>query len=207
MGGSAGGHLALLQGTRGSPGSEDPETQADESSRVQAVVAYFPPTDFVNFGVDGRFFIDYLAEQATPDGANNFLQALDLVEHDEESFVRNRVTDEGRLARHYRDIAPYYHVSADDPPTLLIHGDADDPRSGLEIDRTASAEHQNAFLLPVHRFRYLAKPAGVHRPGVALGLCGGPAEVRPILATTVADRKGRLIAKAGALAPTANSSK
>ena len=157
MGGSAGGHLALLQGTRGSPGSEDPETQADESSRVQAIVAYFPPTDFVNFGVDGRLFIDYLAEQATPDGANNFLQALDLVEHDEESFVRNRVTDEGRLARHYRDIAPYYHVSADDPPTLLIHGDADE-RVPIQQSRRIPEKFRSEGV--VHRLH--RKAGGVH---------------------------------------------
>ena len=157
MGGSAGGHLALLQGTRGSPGREDPETQADESSRVQAVVAYFPPTDFVNFGVDGRFFIDYLAEQATPDGANNFLQALDLVEHDEESFVRNRVTDEGRLARHYRDIAPYYHVSADDPPTLLIHGDADERVPIQQSRRIAEKFRSEGVVHRLHR-----KAGGVH---------------------------------------------
>ena len=42
MGGSAGGHLSLLQGSRGLPADENPETQGEQSSRVQAVVAYFP---------------------------------------------------------------------------------------------------------------------------------------------------------------------
>ena len=36
-----------------------------------------------------------------------------------------RVSDEERLARHYRDISPAYHVTKDDAPTLLLHGDAD----------------------------------------------------------------------------------
>ena len=158
MGGSAGGHLALLQGTRGSRGSEEPETQADESSRVQAVVAYFPPTDFVNFGAEGRFFIDYLAEQAAADGANNFLQALDLVDHDEEErLVRNRVTDEERLARHYRDIAPYYHVSADDPPTLLIHGDADERVPIQQSRRIAERFRSEGVVHRLHR-----KVGGAH---------------------------------------------
>ena len=158
MGGSAGGHLALLQGTRGSRGNEGPETQADESSRVQAVVAYFPPTDFVNYGAEGRFFIDYLAEQAAPDGVNNSVQALDLVDHDEEErFVRNRVTDEERLARHYRDIAPYYHVSADDPPTLLIHGDADERVPIQQSRRIAEQFRSEGVVHRLHR-----KVGGVH---------------------------------------------
>lgn len=116
MGGSAGGHLALLQGTRG---------LAEESSGVQAVVAYFPPTDFLNFGAQG-VFVDDAIRRVEPDGSNPFLQALYLFDHDPEKLRLTRVTDEQRLAQHYRDISPYYHVSADDPPTLLVHGDADE---------------------------------------------------------------------------------
>ena len=47
FGGSAGGHLTLLQGTdgqNGDPSAEDPVDR--ESSEVQAIVSYFPPTDF-----------------------------------------------------------------------------------------------------------------------------------------------------------------
>lgn len=116
MGGSAGGHLALLQGTRG---------LAEERSRVQAVVAYFPPTDFLNFGVEG-VFVDDAIRRVEPDGGNPFEQALYLFDHDPRKLRLTRVTDEQRLAQHYRDISPYYHVSADDPPTLLVHGDADE---------------------------------------------------------------------------------
>jgi predicted esterase len=112
MGGSAGGHLALLQGTK-------PDNEA--LSTLQAVVAYFPPTDFMNYGVKGGFFIDHM--QAT-EGPNS-LQALDLVDIDPDKFLRTKVTDQERLTQHYRDISPYYHITADDPPTLLIHGDAD----------------------------------------------------------------------------------
>ena len=36
-----------------------------------------------------------------------------------------KVTDEKRLAEHYKDIAPLYHVTQDDAPTLLLHGTAD----------------------------------------------------------------------------------
>ena len=157
MGGSAGGHLALLQGTRGSRGSEKPETQAEQSSRVQAVVAYFPPTDFLNYGADGGFFIDYLGQQVPPGGFNNSLQALDLVEQDDERFLRTRVTDPARLARHYRDIAPYYHVSPDDPPTLLIHGDADERVPIQQSERIAERFRSEGVVHRLHR-----KAGGVH---------------------------------------------
>ena len=51
LGGSAGGQLALLLGTTadtGDPSASDAVLR--ESSRVAAVVAYFPPTDLSRFG-------------------------------------------------------------------------------------------------------------------------------------------------------------
>lgn len=45
-GGSAGGHLSLVLGTMGDDGKSDAKDEVERaSSRVQAVVAYFPPTD------------------------------------------------------------------------------------------------------------------------------------------------------------------
>jgi acetyl esterase/lipase len=119
MGASAGGHLSLMQGTRG----EDAEGDA-ESDRVQAVVAYFPPTDFVNYGNKGVFF-DKVVREVLPGGKNPFLAALELREFDQESMLMIKVKDEQRLAEHYQEIAPLYHVTADDAPALILHGDAD----------------------------------------------------------------------------------
>jgi acetyl esterase/lipase len=51
LGGSAGGQLALLLGTTadsGDPSASDAVLR--ESSRVAAVVAYFPPTDLFRWG-------------------------------------------------------------------------------------------------------------------------------------------------------------
>jgi len=51
VGGSSGGHLALmasLTGDDGKPEAKDPVERI--SSRVQAVMAWFPPTDMVNWG-------------------------------------------------------------------------------------------------------------------------------------------------------------
>ena len=50
-GGSAGGHLSLMQGTAGTLGNPDAKDPVDKfSSRVQAVACFFPPTDFLNYG-------------------------------------------------------------------------------------------------------------------------------------------------------------
>ena len=46
-GSSAGGHLSLTMGTQGGPGKADAKDPIDrESSAVQAVACFFPPTDF-----------------------------------------------------------------------------------------------------------------------------------------------------------------
>jgi BD-FAE protein len=54
-GGSAGGHLSLMQGTAGTMGKPDAKDPVDRpSSRVQAVACFFPPTDFLNYGKPGE---------------------------------------------------------------------------------------------------------------------------------------------------------
>jgi len=123
IGYSAGGHLALMQGTKGKDGEESPKDPSQASSRVQATVDYWGPTDFVNYGADGVFFDDVVREVL--DGRNIFLQAFDYYESDDVNKRLIKVTDPERLAQHYRDISPYYHVTADDAPTLILHGEAD----------------------------------------------------------------------------------
>ena len=54
-GGSAGGHLSLMQGTAGDEGDPKAKDPVDRvSSRVQAVACFFPPTDFLNYGKPGE---------------------------------------------------------------------------------------------------------------------------------------------------------
>ncbi|RMF44377.1 MAG: alpha/beta hydrolase [Planctomycetota bacterium] len=53
---SAGGHLALMLGTTGDDGDPDSRDPVERtSSRVQAVVAYFPPTDLRPYVSDDEF--------------------------------------------------------------------------------------------------------------------------------------------------------
>src|SRR5262245_25087425 len=54
-GASAGGHLSLMLGTAGDNGDPNAKDPVDrESSRVQAVACFFPPTDFLNYGRPGN---------------------------------------------------------------------------------------------------------------------------------------------------------
>src|SRR5262245_25776338 len=54
-GGSAGGHLSLMQGLAGDLGNPDAKDPIDRvSSRVQAVACLYPPTDFLNYGKTGE---------------------------------------------------------------------------------------------------------------------------------------------------------
>ncbi len=118
-GASAGGHLSLMQGTAGDVGDKQARDPIDQtSSRVQAVGCFFPPTDFLNYGKPG--------ENALGRGVlSGFKPPFDFNEQDSTSKVYRPITDEARILEIGRKISPAYHVSADDPPTLIIHGDAD----------------------------------------------------------------------------------
>jgi acetyl esterase/lipase len=119
MGGSAGGHLSLMQGTAGNKGNPDAKDPIDRtSSRVQAVACFFPPTDFLNYGEKGK---DAIGRGTLA----NFRPAFDFHEFDKEARAFMRITDEERILDMGRQISPITHVTADDPPTLIIHGDAD----------------------------------------------------------------------------------
>src|SRR5262245_47983674 len=55
FGASAGGHLSLMLGMAGATGDPEAKDPIDRlSSRVQAVAAFFPPTDLLNYGVKGK---------------------------------------------------------------------------------------------------------------------------------------------------------
>jgi acetyl esterase/lipase len=119
-GGSAGGHLSLMQGTAGGDGdpkAKDPTDRA--SSRVQAVACFFPPTDFVNYGGEGKLAF-------APDGLlANFRTAFDVREFDPKTKRLEHLADEKKILELARRISPITHVGATSAPALIIHGDAD----------------------------------------------------------------------------------
>jgi acetyl esterase/lipase len=118
-GGSAGGHLSLMQGTAGDKGNPKAQDAVDRtSSRVQAVACFFPPTDFFNYGAKGK-------EALGRGTLSGFKAPFDFHEFDPKTRTFKPVTDEKKIREIGRQISPIYHISADDPPTLIIHGDAD----------------------------------------------------------------------------------
>jgi acetyl esterase/lipase len=118
-GGSAGGHLSLMIGLAGDKGNESARDPVDKaSSRVQAVACFFPPTDFLNYGEKNKVALG----RGTLEG---FKAPFDFMEMDPvtRSFVP--VVHEQKRREIGKQISPVYHASSDDPPTLIIHGDAD----------------------------------------------------------------------------------
>jgi acetyl esterase/lipase len=99
IGGSAGGHLAMMIGySSDNPKFEGKGGYAEVSSRVQAVVNLYGPTDLTTEEATGnQTVIDFL-------GGKTFKEAKDL----------------------YELISPITHVDKDDPPTLIFHGTIDD---------------------------------------------------------------------------------
>lgn len=121
VGCSAGGHLSLMIGTagrKGDPNAKDPVDR--ESSRVQAVGCYFPPTDFLNYGQPGRDVFKALEAELKP-----FKAPFDFEELDPQTRQFVLIADPPRRLQIARDISPITHVTKDDPPTLILHGDAD----------------------------------------------------------------------------------
>jgi acetyl esterase/lipase len=118
-GGSAGGHLSLMQGLAGGPGKPDAKDEVERaSSRVRAVGCFFPPTDFLNYGKDGELALGTGVLQG-------FKAPFDFHEMDSTRRLFVPIVDESERRRIGKAISPVYHVSPDDPPILIIHGDAD----------------------------------------------------------------------------------
>jgi acetyl esterase/lipase len=119
MGGSAGGHLSLMLGTTGGPGDSKAKDPVDrESSAVEAVACFFPPSDFLNYGETGKVALGRGTLSA-------FKAPFDFHELDPKTHAFAPVTDEARVLEIGKQISPIYHVTSHTPPTLIIHGDAD----------------------------------------------------------------------------------
>lgn len=113
LGPSAGGHLAALAGTSGDVASLDGDlrswtpSERALSTRVQAVVDFFGPTDLTVYREQHR---------------KNGLGAASTIDYFLDPFI-------GPAGAEDRDRAtlanPIHYATADDPPFLIIHGDAD----------------------------------------------------------------------------------
>ncbi len=107
-GGSAGGHLSLMLATRGGPGTSDAKDPIDrESSAVQCVACFFPPTDFLNYGDPGTNAV-----------------GIGILRDFKSAFGPVSETEAGR-EKLGKELSPIYYVHSNQPPILIIHGDMD----------------------------------------------------------------------------------
>jgi acetyl esterase/lipase len=108
VGGSAGGHLALMLATHGGVGPERAGDLIDrEDSSVQAAAVFFPPTDLLNLG----------KSTVNPGNGGPPLTF-------ERAFRADGISIED-WQRIGRDLSPIYQVTNALPPVLIVHGDAD----------------------------------------------------------------------------------
>ena len=120
-GSSAGGLLALvvaMQGEEGKPTSDDEVERV--SSRVQAVGCFFPPTDLMNYGAPSQNIIDFMLKHG-----GSVDPSFQFYELGTKAGARKPLTAREDVLRVLREMSPMTHVTADDPPTILIHGDQD----------------------------------------------------------------------------------
>ena len=99
IGGSAGGHLTLMLATTGDDGdpqAEDPVLR--QSSRISCGVSYYPPTDLRGWTTNPPEMIK------------------------KEPLLGPPLEFDADLED---DVSPLLHVTSDDAPVLMIHGDLD----------------------------------------------------------------------------------
>ena len=108
-GGSAGGHLSAILGTSGEVKSLEDLTlgNPDQSSRVQAVVDWFGPTDFLR-----------MDEQLKESGVENPLHHS-VLDSPESKLLGKNLEDAPELVK---ESNPETYVSPDDPPFFIQHG-------------------------------------------------------------------------------------
>jgi acetyl esterase/lipase len=137
MGGSSGGHLMAMTGTLDDGAAPDDLDPVDrQSARVQALVLRAAATDLTKM-------------LRTPSLAALFGTRLPTATSSRAAAIWKSLTA----------ASPLMHVSSDDPPSLLIHGDAD-----ADIDYQQSG----AFAAALHKVgaasRLVSIPGGSHGP-------------------------------------------
>lgn len=114
-GSSAGGHLVAILGTIDAPAGEE------TSSRVQAVCDWFGPTDLLTMPYNN------VSKQRTIEQVRNSNGA---------KLLGATVRDVPEKAK---DASAFFHVTPDDPPFLVMHGDKDPGVPIVQSDRFVAA--------------------------------------------------------------------
>lgn len=120
-GASAGGHLVALLGTTGDVKKFDVGENLDVSSRVQAVVDFYGPTDLMQMAKEAP--ADSMINHDAPDAPEAKLIGGPVQENKEKAAAANPIT----------------YVTKDTPPFLIMHGNQDNlvPYQQSELLRDA----------------------------------------------------------------------
>jgi acetyl esterase/lipase len=152
MGGSSGGHLIALTAMLAAPGiADDPDPVNREPATLQAIVLRATPTDLI--------------AQAKADRGGGVTGFLEVPWPAESAGGRPNPKTE----RLYKQASPSTHVSAQSPPTLLIHGDADE--SVPFAESVAMEASLNAAGVPTGLIRV---PGGAHGADFGAGAAPRP---------------------------------
>jgi acetyl esterase/lipase len=137
-GGSSGGHLVSMAGVLDGKGDpDDPDPVNRMSGKVQAVFTLYAPSNLLT--------IIYQSE----------------VRGNSELFVGTRITPNtpptAADAKRFLAASPVSHVTADDPPFLMMHGDAD-----MTVPITQSAEMEKVLKHAGVESKFITVPGGMH---------------------------------------------
>jgi acetyl esterase/lipase len=150
-GSSSGGHLVELLGTmdgHGDPAASDPVNRL--SAKVQAVVALFAPSDLPShFGTASR--------------PGTIASLMGFAYQDPSLGPAGMVRPDDVEIKQYRDASPLAHVSSDDAPMLLFHGDED-----VIVPITQSEIIETALKQAGVKVRLIKVPGGRHGPSFQL---------------------------------------
>jgi acetyl esterase/lipase len=98
-----------MMGAFGAPGDSNAKDSVDRaSSAVQAVACFFPPTDLLNYGKEGQTAIE-----------------LAMLRPFWPAFGVTDATPAEKRLELGKSYSPIYGVTANMPPTLIVHGDKD----------------------------------------------------------------------------------
>ena len=118
-GSSSGRHLSLMTALSDDKINVNAIDPVDKvSSRVQAAAIFFPPTDFINWGVENtNTDVTKLRKMVAA--------AFDFKVLSDSTGMYEHIKGEEILKQLALNNSPIYKVSSDDPPVLIFHGDAD----------------------------------------------------------------------------------
>ena len=120
-GASAGGYLALMVALNGRDGDKGADDAVERMpGRVAVAGCFFPPSDLIDYGGSGEDIVAFLHRKyGVVDPSFRFFTT-------DSTGIPELVVDPAEVARRLSSMSPITHVSADDPPVMVIHGDRDE---------------------------------------------------------------------------------